>query len=129
MPADFSTAALRQALERVSDETKAAVLKEMDRAATSLVSALQAGYPSRTGALRRGVTKRTARSFGFFVRSAAPHVHFIEQGTRDRYDATRGNAYRGRMRAKPTFIPAAVLERRTFLRRAEDLLRRNRELV
>lgn len=127
---EFSTRALRDALSRVSESLKSRVHERMDRAASSLVSALQGRYPQgKTGNLRKGVTKRKASTFGFIVRSTAKHVHFIEQGTKARYDNTRKNAYRGRMTAQRIFVPSAVRERKSFLSEAQALLDRHQELV
>src|SRR5687767_12640662 len=127
---DFSTRALRDALSRASEEIKARVLQRMDWAASTLVSVLHAKYPQgKTGNLRKGVTKRKASTFGFIVRSAAKHVHFIEDGTKERFDNTRKNARRGRVKANPIFVPAAVRERKSFLSDAQTLLDRPQELV
>jgi hypothetical protein len=126
---EFSTRALRDALSRVSETLKARVLGRMDQAASTLVSVLHTKYPQgKTGNLRKGVTKRKASSFGFVVRSVAPHVHFIEEGTRERFDNTRKNARRGRVKATKIFVPAAVRERKSFLSDAQNLLNRNEEL-
>jgi hypothetical protein len=102
----------------------------MDQAASSLVSVLHSKYPQgKTGNLRKGVVKRKASTFGFIVRSAAKHVHFIEEGTKERYDNTRKNARRGRVKATKIFVPAAVRERKSFLSDAQALLDRPQELV
>jgi hypothetical protein len=127
---EFSTRALRDALSRVSETLKTRVHERMDRAATSLVSVLHAKYPQgKTGNLRKGVTKRKASTFGFVVRSTAKHVHFIEDGTKERFDNTRKNARRGRVKPTKIFVPAAVRERKSFLSDAQALLDRNQELV
>jgi hypothetical protein len=127
---EFSTRALVNALDKASAEIKARVLDRMDWAATSLVSVLHAKYPQgKTGNLRKGVTKRKASTFGFIVRSVAPHVHFIESGTKERFDNTRKNARRGRMKATPIFIPQAIRDRKAFLRNAQAILDQQRELV
>jgi hypothetical protein len=127
---EFSTRALIQGLDKASAEIKARVLDRMDRAATSMVSILHAKYPKgKTGNLRKGVTKRRASTFGFVVRSTAPHVHFIEQGTRERRDPTRKNARRGRVTPNPIFVPQAVRERKSFLSDSQAILDQPRELV
>lgn len=128
--AEFSTRALVAALDKASEQIKARVLERMDYAATSMVSLLHAKYPQgKTGNLRKGVTKRKASTFGFVVRSVAKHVHFIEQGTRQRRDNTRKNANRGRMTATPIFVPQAVSERKSFLSAAQAILDRPQELA
>lgn len=127
---EFSTRALRDALSKVSEQLKTRVLGRMDQAATSLVSILHAKYPhGKTGNLRKGVVKRKASTFGFIVRSSAKHVHFIEQGTKERFDNARKNARRGRVKATPIFVPQAVRERKSFLSDAQALLDRPQELV
>ena len=127
---EFSTRALRDALSRVSETLKSRVLQRMDRAASGLVSTVQGKYPQgKAGNLRKGVVKRKASTFGFIVRSTAKHVHFIEEGTKERFDNTRKNARRGRMTANRIFVPAAVRERRSFLSDAQALLDRHQELV
>jgi hypothetical protein len=127
---EFSTRALRDALSRVSEDIKTRVLQRMDWAAQSLVSVLHSRYPQgKTGNLRKGVTKRKASTFGFIARSAAPHVHFIEQGTEERFDNTRKNARRGRMKATRIFVPQAIRDRKSFLANAQAILDRHQELV
>jgi hypothetical protein len=127
---EFSTRALVAALSKASEDIKARVSERADWAASSLVSVLQSRYPQgKTGNLRRGVTKRKASTFGFIVRSVAPHVHFIEGGTKDRFDNTRKNARRGRVKATPIFIPQAIRDRKSFLRNAQAILDQPRELV
>jgi hypothetical protein len=127
---EFSTRALRGALSRVSETLKTRVLVRMDQAASTLVSVLHAKYPQgKTGNLRKGVTKRKASTFGFVVRSTAKHVHFIEDGTKERFDNTRKNARRGRVKATKIFVPNAVRERKAFLSDAQALLDRPQELV
>jgi hypothetical protein len=127
---EFSTRALREALSRATEDIKSRVYQRMDWAASSLVSVLHAKYPQgKTGNLRKGVTKRKASTFGFIVRSAAKHVHFIEGGTQERFDNTRKNARRGRMKATPIFVPQAVRDRRSFLANAQAILDRSQELV
>ena len=127
---EFSTRALAAGLDKASESIKTRVHQRMDRAASTLVSVLHAKYPQgKTGNLRKGVTKRKASTFGFLVRSAAKHVHFIEGGTKERVDNTRKNARRGRMKATPIFIPTAVRERKSFLSDAQAILDRPQELV
>jgi hypothetical protein len=126
---EFSTRALRDALSRVSETLKTRVHERMDRAASTLVSVLHAKYPVRRNrSLPRDVTKRKASTFGFVVRSASQLSSIIE-GTKERYDNTRKNARRGRMKENPIFVPAAVRERKSFLSDAQALLDRTQELV
>lgn len=126
---EFSTARLRAAIGKASEEIKAGVLQRQDRAASNLVSILQSKYPrGKTGNLIKGVRKQQASTSGFLVRSNARHVHFIESGTRDRFDNTRKNAKRGRVKATPIFVPAAARERAKYLGAVEQMLRVNKEL-
>jgi hypothetical protein len=126
---EFSTRALISALDRASNEIKSRVFGRMDRAASTLVSVLHAKYPhGKTGNLRKGVTKRKASTFGFVVRSVAKHANIIE-GTKERFDNTRKNARRGRMKDNKIFVPAAVRERKSFLSDAQAILDRPQELV
>jgi hypothetical protein len=127
--AEFSTRALTSALDKASEAIKTRVLARMDQAATTMVSLLHAKYTRKTGALIKGVTKRKASTFGFVVRSGAPHAHFPEQGTKERFDNTRKNARRGRVKPNPIFIPTAIRERKSFLSDAQALLDRPQELV
>jgi hypothetical protein len=127
---EFSTRALVAALSKASEDIKARVSERADWAASSLVSVLQSRYPQgKTGNLRKGVSKRKASTFGFIVRSVAPHVHFIEGGTKERFDNTRKNARRGRVKATPIFIPQAIRDRKSFLVNAQAILDQPRELV
>jgi hypothetical protein len=130
MATEFTARAFREALARATAEIKAVVGARGDRAATNLASALRVLYPQgKTGRLRQGVVVRKASSgIGSFVRSNAPHVHFIEGGTKDRFDSTRGNARRGRVTARPIFIPTAIRERKSFLNDAQTFLDQPREL-
>jgi hypothetical protein len=126
---EFSTRALIQGLDKASADIKARVLARMDRAATSHVAYLHAKYPNKSGRLRKGVTKRRATTFGFIVRSSAPHVHFLEKGTAERRDPTRRNAPRGRVKPNPLFVRNAVRERKSLLSDAQAILDQPRELV
>lgn len=130
--AEFSTRALTAALDKSSENIKTRVYQRMDRAATGVVTFLHAKYPrGKTGNLLKGVTKRKASTFGFVVRSAAKHVHFVDsdKGTRERFDNTRQNARRGRVKPNPIFVPTAVRERKSFLSDAQAILDRPQELV
>lgn len=126
---DFSTQRLRDAIGKASEEIKAAVLRRQDQAASNLAGALQSKYPRKTGNLIKGVRKQKATTSGFVVRSTAPHVHFLEAGTRDRRDNTRKNARRGRVKATPIFVPLASRERKSYLSDVQRILTVNKELV
>jgi hypothetical protein len=130
--AEFSTRALIAALSKASEDIKARVYQRRDRAATTLVAFLHSKYPrGKTGNLIKGVSKRSIGQMGVLVRSAAKHVHFIdsEHGTKERFDNTRKNARRGRMKPNPIFIPAAIRERKSYLSDAQAIIDRPQELV
>ena len=136
MAADFSVSDLARAMDHASDEIKREVAGLVDAAAYRTQSRVQAAYPvGPTGTLRSRVIVTQPRRFQGGpvpprqVRATAPHVHIWQEGTRDRFDATRGNAYRGRSpRHGRVFEAIAAQERREMLQRAEDLLRKDREL-
>jgi hypothetical protein len=131
MATPFSAVAAMQALERASDGVKRQATGEAERAAYRLVGVLQTFYPVRDGRiktgfppgeLRRRVGVQAVPGIGYRVRSYAPHVHFYEGGTRERFDSTRQNARRGRAPAHNVFIPNAVRERASYLRRLQSVL-------
>jgi len=99
------------------------------------------------GTLRDSVTRVTPRRTSVtpggenipiaVVRALAPHVHFWQEGTRDRRDPTRpspktgAGAWRGRMPAAPKglwFESVAGEERAAMERTAEAILNRTWEL-
>lgn len=74
-------------------------------------------YARRSGVLQdRVVAEELGRGQGsrvalrWKVRSKAPHAHLYEEGTVERFVASTG-ASRGRMPARPTFVPEAVRTR------------------
>lgn len=100
------------------------------------------------GTLRDSVALAQPRAFGVTpggqnipsqaVRVLAPHVHFYEEGTNERFDATRPNpitgrgARRGAGPAKPghgpIFVQTIEMERRRMEARAQAILDRDVEL-
>jgi len=137
---DFSTAELAKAMDAATDDVKRDVGVLIDRAANMMVGILQQRFPvGPTGNLRRMVRSTSPRAFATtstgqsiaarVVKASAPHVHIWQEGTRDRFDATRANARRGRMPAGgKVFEKAAVDARSEMLRSAQALLDRNRNL-
>jgi hypothetical protein len=138
--ADFSVAALARALDSASDAIKQDVGLLVERAAAQTRNRVQSAYPiGPTGSLHRRVSVGYPRGFSAspggsviparIVRATAPHVHIWQEGTRDRFDATRANARRGRSPRHGDIMAAvAIDERGRMLARAQHLLERNREL-
>ncbi len=137
---DFSVADLVKAMETASDDIKREVGGLVDLAAQGMVNRLQQRYPAGpTGNLRAMVFNTQPRAFATTstgqtiparrVRATAPHIHIWQEGTGQRFDATRKNANRGRMPAGGKVFEATAAEvRANMLRRAQELLNRNREL-
>jgi hypothetical protein len=138
---DFSTDVLIQALNRASDDVKREVSTIVDATAHAVVSRVQSRYPvGPTGNLRSRVFVTSPRAFATTstgqtiparrVRATAPHVHIWQEGTRERVDATRGNARRGRMpKGGRVFEATAADARRDMYRQMQSLLERNKEIA
>ena len=137
---DFSTAELAKAMDAATDDVKREVGVLIDRAANMMVGILHQRYPvGPTGNLRGRVFVTSPRAYSTtstgqalrarLVKASAPHVHIWQEGTRERFDATRGNARRGKMPAGGrVFEKAAVDSRAEMLRAAQALLDRNRNI-
>lgn len=132
---DFSIQPLIEAWGRATEDIKRQV---EDLAATAAVRAeatVRVMYPRRTGRLVKELRVRIEPgSQGSIplnrVRVTAPHVHFVEEGTKARFDSTRGNARRGVMPGiGQTFVPIVVAEREQYLRQAQALLEQDREVI
>ncbi len=136
MPEDFSVADLQRSMEHATDDIKREMAGLLESAAHSLLNRVQQRFPAGpTGNLRSMVriSTKSSASGGAIpaqkVRATAPHVHIWQEGTGERFDATRSNARRGRMPAGGrVFETAAAETRANMLRRAQDMLNRNREL-
>jgi len=135
MPEDFSVAQLQKAMETATDDIKREMSGLIDSAAQSMLNRVQQRFPvGPTGNLRALVRVTASRPsvgalLGKKVRGTAAHIHIWQEGTRQRTDATRGNANRGRMPVGGrVFETAAAETRANMLRRAQDMLNRNREL-
>lgn len=114
-------AAIKQVPEAVQREADTAI----DGVADGMVSAVKAQYRrGRTGTLQRGVRKRKLAPLAYQVRSAAPHAHLYEFGTRQRQ--TKRGANRGAM---PRFGPIFGVEKMRwgakFERDMRDVLQRS----
>ena len=137
----FSLNDLARAIEHVGDDLKRAAGDRAQVAAGRTVTRAQAVYPIGPVHVRRGrrvgggVLRRSvgrgdrSRPQAAVARVTAPHVHFYEDGTEERFDATRGNAFRGRMPAKgPLFVGIAIDERADMVRDLTHLVTQDREL-
>ena len=137
---DFSVAELARALERASDDIKREVGALVVQAAHTHQRLVQQAYPvGPTGNLRGRVIVTSPRGYSTtgsgvpiptkVVKATAPHVHIWQEGTKPRFDPTRGNARRGvSPRHGRIFERLAVETRTDMLRSAQDVLDRNREL-
>ena len=137
---DFSVADLQKAMEGASDDLKREMGRLVDAAAHSMVGMLHQRYPQgKTGTLRGRVFVSQPRQFAVTstgqailakrVRATAPHVHIWQEGTQERFDATRANARRGRMPAGGKVFEASASDaRRRMLDDIQAILDRNREL-
>ena len=137
---DFSTAELAKAMDTATDDVKREVSVLIDRAAHMMVGILQQRFPvGPTGNLRRQVRVTSPRAYATtstgqalqarLVKASAPHVHIWQEGTRERFDATRANARRGKMpKGGRVFEKSAVDSRAEMLRAAQSLLDRNRNI-
>ena len=138
---EFSVADLVKAMDSASDEIKEQVVGLIDTAAVVFQHRVQQAYEiGPTGNLRDRVVITRPRVQTFTasgvkvpakqVRATAPHVHIYQEGTVERFDATRANARRGRSPAHGRiFERTAVDVRRDMLEKAQRVLDKNRELV
>lgn len=104
---------LRQEAEAVVRQAPAEMMAEID--------AVYAQHEV-TGTLRRHTRLESDGPLHYRVINNARHVHLFERGSVARY--TDAGAYRGRMPARPTFIPAAQKARTRMIARLIDLVRR-----
>jgi len=130
------TRALRQASAEVQDRIGALVVVTANRARDRVRQAFPVGP---TGNLREMVFTSQPRTYYttatgqnvpvWQVRATAPHVFIWEEGTRERFDSTRGNARRGRSpRHGKVFEAIAAQERQLMLAQAQAILDRNIEI-
>lgn len=137
---DFSTNDLRQALARVSDDVKREVGALIPQAADAMVGRLEARYPygekhdPRVPHMRDDISIRSVVGNDVLLparKVRGPRLAFIWQdGTRDRTDATRKNARRGRMpAADPKFFERAAAQTRAeMMHQAQAILDRPRTI-
>ena len=94
-------------------EEAQAIMRESAEAAKADIAG---AYPSKSGALRRGLKLTPARGIllaGVELRQTAPHGWIYEHGTRDR-ETTEGKN-RGQMPGRAVFEPRAQAYRRTAI--------------
>lgn len=143
----FTVTALVKAMHSAGDDLKARVSELVDRSARGLVADHKAQMPRGTKPHPAGMDQRrladrvTVFSPNDFLRvvySNAPHLHFVELGTRQRTAQAQhlflGGRWvtttkRGAMpKMGPVFVPLAAARRAEMLRAAEILVGRDREL-
>lgn len=117
-------------MDRASDDIKREVSVLLDRSSRAFENDLLRYYPiGPTGKLRGRVFAYKDALYNWKVRAFAPHVHIYEQGTKPRYDATRGNAYRGRSPKRgPIFTRHAADRRASMLEDCRRVLEKGRTL-
>jgi NADPH-dependent ferric siderophore reductase len=137
---EFSLAALARALETVSADLKREVGLLIPAAADAMVARLESRYPlgkhhdPRVPHMRDDIRTRRLNTQDPLIparRVIGPRLAYIWQdGTKDRVDATRRNARRGRMpAADPKFFERTAEQTRTqMLQQAEGIVHRPREL-
>ena len=129
-------AALRQASAQVQQEVGALIQPTALRVKTRVQGAFPIGP---TGNLHDRVSVSQPRLFMttatgqnipiWQVRATSPHVFIWEEGTRDRFDATRKGARRGRSpRHGKVFEAISAQEREQMLRQAQAILDRPVEI-
>lgn len=135
------TAQLSIRLADVSDQIKREVGALIPGAAERMIGILHSRYPvGRTSHpdvphMRQDIYSRTGQSQDALIparKVIGPRLAYIWQdGTRDRVDATRGNARRGRMpAADPDFFQRTAAQvRGDMLQKALAILNRSREIA
>lgn len=110
-------AALINGLQRMGEHVQTEAAGIARSTAQIMAARVRPKYARRTGTLQdRVVVEEMARGDGgaaalrWRVRSRAPHSHLYERGTLERFVASTG-ARRGRMPARPVFVPEAVRAR------------------
>lgn len=111
---------LIRGLGQMSEHVQSEAAGLVRSTAEVMAARVRSRYTRRTGTLQDRVMVEAASrgqesagvsgSLRWKVRSRAPHAHLYERGTIERVIASTG-ASRGRMPAKPTFVPEAVRAR------------------
>lgn len=127
-----------EGLQRATADIKADAAQIIALTAQRLRSDLQRTYRrGPTGHLQSWITVRLAPRQGsdpilrtWQVRAFAPHVHIYERGTRERFDATRHNARRGRSPAHGEILARlASQHRREMVQAIARRLQADRRIV
>ncbi len=137
---EFSTEAIGAALRQSSAQVQQEIGALIQPTALRVKTRVQDRFPiGPTGNLHDRVSVSQPRLFMttatgqnipvWQVRATSPHVFIWEEGTRDRFDATRKNARRGRSpRHGKVFEAVAAQERQEMLRQAQAILDRKTEI-
>lgn len=114
---------LIRSLEQLPEELKQEASGIVKTTAELMKAELDRDYPTGpTGKLVNSTTVREITPLRSLVRNGARHAHLYERGTVQRFTADTG-ANRGRMKATPTFIPAAVRARERMTERLVDVVK------
>jgi len=93
-------------------------------AANGAAADIRAGYPTRTGNLKKNVFVSRldkGKDFrGYIVKNTAPHAFIFENGTQARHTAIGAN--RGAMPPGHVFVPAVIRRRRQMYEQLKALL-------
>ncbi len=137
---EFSTEAIGAALRQASAQVQQEIGALIQPTALRVKTRVQDRFPiGPTGNLHDRVSVSQPRLFMttatgqnipvWQVRATSPHVFIWEEGTRDRFDATRKNARRGRSpRHGKVFEAVAAQERQEMLRQSQSILDRKTEI-
>lgn len=137
---EFSVEAISLALRNASAELQDRIGALAIVAANQAKDKVQRAYPiGPTGNLHDRVFVSQPRTFSttatgqpvpvWQVRATSPHVFIWQEGTRERFDATRKGARRGRSPAHGRIFEAiAAQTRQNMLMQAQAILDRNTEI-
>lgn len=137
---DFSAASIARLLDRGSDDLKREAVQVIETSAVTMRDRVQQRFAvGRTGVLRGRVFVSSPRGYTTtgqgvviptrVVRATAPHVHIYQEGTRERFDATRKNARRGKSPRHGRIFERTAIEVRTaMVNRLQQLADQPREI-
>lgn len=115
---------LREELKRLPYGLVASAAGKVSARARSATERVRAGYPARTGDLRKRVSvsiKVDKASVVATVKNTAPHAWMFENGTQARHTAIGAN--RGAMPPGHVFVPAVIKRRREMYDRLRGMMR------
>lgn len=114
----------RRELAKLPADLQAEASPIVHESAEAMAEDLRAGYAvGETGNLWKGVRVDHEGPLASRTRSTAKHAHLYEFGTVTRATKRTG-ANRGKMPAKPVFIPAAIKNRDRMLKRLDSEIMR-----